>query len=311
MPEFIVATPLTRSYISKDYKFSNGISVRSLSPILWDRSLTNEFVSKREKEELINTVRWLCVSKLSEDPHGTGDELYETCVRAMYAMQIICPSYRKNIYLEFQVTDQGLDDVGSHHLKEMSSTLMGRLIRLEEQKFEEHFEAVCQGVERAFQEKIVRLQNPILLLEHGMQLGNYVLSTLFFVMGLDMIYMAGESKNFCDRINGFLSPTTLIFPPAFHGLQPKYQVAEVVSDLYEFRNHIAHGREIPKYPFREKHDFLDLSGQQINSNDYHYGELLCDSALFLLCKTLRKIFVEELVDEIRDVPKWRRRLRMN
>ena len=228
----------------------------------------------------------------------------------MYAMQIICPSYRKNIYLEFQVTDQGLDDLGSHHAKEMNSTLMGRLVRLEEQNFESDFQRVYEGVERAFQEKIVRLQNPILLLEHGMQLGNYVLSMLFFVMGLDMIYMAGEGKNFCDRVNGFLDPTTLIFPPTFAGCQPKYHVHEVLADLYEYRSIIAHGREIPKSPFRETHDFQDVRGQPINSNDYYYGELLCESALFILCKSLHKIFVENLVDEIKNEAKWKQRIKI-
>ena len=131
-----------------------------------------------------------------------------------------------------------------------------------------------------------------------------------FVMALDMLMMAGEKTPFVERLGGLLGPDSYIFPPeSLTHLQPAVKVRDVHADLYEFRNVIAHGREIPKKPYREKYDLLDDKGARINYVDYDYAKLMRDSGLFLLTGALRKVSVDGLFDEVRDEGKWRDKLR--
>lgn len=204
------------------------------------------------------------------------------------------------------------DNIGSWHPSRLHSTLMGRIASLEDQGFEADFETVFTGVRRSFQEKILRLENPILLLEHGQQIGNVPLSALFWVMGLDMLFMAGGNiASFVDRISGFLGPDAFIFPiTEVFRQQPFPRVKDVLQDLYELRNKIAHGLEIPKQPYREPYHLLDTYGSLISGENYLYLHLIQEAALFILCKTLRRIFVDGLMDDLKDESKWKLRLKI-
>jgi hypothetical protein len=83
------------------------------------------------------------------------------------ALEIICPTEAKHIFLKFQRTVGGWDNVGSNHPKELCGTLLGRITHPEDQGLARHFDAVYAGIRRAFVGKLVRLQNRVLLLEHG------------------------------------------------------------------------------------------------------------------------------------------------
>jgi hypothetical protein len=223
------------------------------------------------------------------------------------ALQILCPTGAKHIFLKFQETSEGWDNIGSYHPKELCSTLLGRITYLEHQGLN-NFDAVYAGIRRASAEKLVRLQNPILLLEHGMQIGNVNLSSLLLVMALDMLFMAGEISPFMQRLGGFLGLDSLIFPPdSLMNHQPKTTVREVLNDLYNLRNIIAHGQEIPMQPYREKHDLISTGGQRINHDDYDYAELMAESGLFMLTTALRRVFTEGLFADVADPKKWRLR----
>jgi hypothetical protein len=312
VPEVLVATPLKSSAVTRPYTFGDGISIRELSPILWDISIAKAFISPHERDELANTHYWLCASKEAEHAYGdVGDDLYPKAMYAMSALQIICPSGAKNVFLKFAHTKEGYDNVGSRQPKELCSTLIGRITSLEDRGLIQDFEAVYSLVKRAFTERIVRFQNPILLLEHGMQIGNVNLGALMFVMALDMLMMAGEKAPFVKRLGGFVGRQSYVFSPDFlMHRQPAVKVQDVLADLYEFRNIIAHGKEIPKSPYRERYDLLDDKGVRINHDDYYYAELILDSGLFLLTGALRKISVEGLFDDVRDEGKWRLKLRL-
>jgi hypothetical protein len=311
VPEVLVATPLKYSAVKRPYSFSDGISIRELSPILWDISIAKTFISTHDREELADTKYWLCASKEAE--HGYADicdDLYDKAMYAMSALQIICPSGSRNVFLNFVRTEQGYDNVASRLPKELCSTLIGRITFVEDLGFARDFEAVYSMVKRAFTERVVRLQNPILLLEHGTQIGNVNLGALMFVMALDMLMMAGQKVPFVERLGGFLGPRSYIFPPdSIMHRQPAVKVQDVLTDLYELRNIIAHGQEIPKSPYRQKYDLLDCSGGPINHDDYHYAELMLESGLFLLTGALRKIASEGLFDVARDEANWRIKLR--
>lgn len=312
MHEVLVATPLKSGAVTQPYAFGDGISIRELSPVLWDVSIAKTFISAHDRDELAATRYWLCAIKEVEHVYGdVGDDLYPKAMYALSSLQIICPSGSKNVFLKFVHSERGYDNIGSKHPKELCSTLIGRITSAEDLGLARDFEAVYAGVKRAFTEKIVRLQNPVLLLDHGMQIGNVNLGALMFVMALDMLMMAGKTVPFVERLGGFLGPQSYVFPPdSIMHRQPAVKVQEVIEDLYEFRNTIAHGQEIPERPYRQKYDMLDQKGSRINYDDYYYAELMCEGALFVLAGALRKIFIEALVDDVRDEEKWRFKLRL-
>lgn len=312
LSEVLVATPLRGSSVSREYAFSKGIAVRRLDNIRWDYSMWKRFLPKQELDDLAATTYWLTASKQVQSPYDNGVELYETARRAMYAVQVICPSGCRNLYMKLHRTKGGYDHIHSHPRREMESTLIGRLTFLEQQAFEQDFEKVYEGIDRAFNERILRIRRPMLLIEHGLQAGEVELSMLFWVMALDMLFMAGgNSGKFVERISRFLGTDTLIFPPtSLRGLQPKYKVKDVLKELYRFRNVVAHGAETFISPYREEHDLVDKQGCRINHEDYHYADLMQESALFLLCRSLRRVLTDGLVDEVKDEAKWKRRLKI-
>jgi hypothetical protein len=128
------------------------------------------------------------------------------------ALQIICPTGAKHIFLKFQQTSEGWDNIGSYHPKELRSTLLGRIMHLEHQGFA-HFDAVYEASGVHLRRSSSASRTHIMLLEHGMQIGNVNLGSLMFVMALDMLFMAGEISPFMQRVGGFLGLDALVFPP--------------------------------------------------------------------------------------------------
>ena len=312
MPEVLVATPLSGSVVTCPYTFQDGISIRELSRILWDDSVAKCSVSETELRDLKETKYWLCASKEAEHVYGSVcDDLQPKARNAMWALQIICPSGSKhNVFLDFAQTAQGYDNIGCQPSEVLWRTLIGLTTSAEKCGLAQDFEAVYYMVTRAFTEKIVRLQNPILLLEYGMKIGSPDLGTLMFVMALDMLMMAEGKPLFVERAGRFLHSQSYVFPPLTDRcLQPAVKVGDVLSDLFDLRNDVAHGKKIRKTSYREKYDLLDVNGSRINLVPYYYPYLMFDSGLFLLARSLRKVAVDNLFDEVSDNRKWKQRLR--
>ena len=263
-------------------------------------------VTPHEFEQLKMIDLWLCGRWDGE----SSEETYRRTQLAMMALQIICPSGGKNLFLTLDVRPGGYDTVGSRHRAEMHTTPHGRITSVEQTGLR-NFSNIYGGLLRAFSEKIVRLQNPVLLLEHGLQATNIYIRTLLWATGLDMLFMAGgDDRKFSTRVSNFLGPETLVFKPdSIMHRQPKYTVQEVVPKVYALRNLIAHGSEIPKSPWRDECGFVDGHGRPINLGPFYYAQLIEQSALFLLCAALRQIFADQLVNEVRTVSAWRKRLK--
>jgi hypothetical protein len=168
------------------------------------------------------------------------------------------------------------------------------------------------GVRRAFTEKVVRIQNPILLLEHAQQIANIPLAATMCAMGLDMLFMAGKINPFVSRLGGFLGLDSFVFPSYGFDGQPPYQpaigVRDVVTDVYAFRNIIAHGHEIPETPWRKPQELLTTEGHAINYEPIRRVDLMLEASIFFLTTALRRIFAEDLFDDVADTSKWRARL---
>jgi hypothetical protein len=306
MTEVLVATPLRNSAATRQYDFVDGISIRKLSPILWDKSIVKGYISEHQRAEMERTAYWLCASQ----EFDAGNELFTKARNAAWALQVICPTGAPHIFLKFQKTDDGYDNTTAEQPKELCRTLLGGLLSVEKQGLEKDFEAVYLGITRAFREKVVRLQNPVPLIEHGMQIGHAPLGTLMFVMGLDMLFMAGETDAFIKRVGGFLGVNSYVFPATYRGIQPNTIVKDVLSDLYEFRNIIAHGQEVPELPHRQGADLISTDGLRMNYEDRCRVDEMLESSLFMLTASLRKVFVADLFDKVNNTESWRWQLRL-
>lgn len=311
LPEIFVATPLKHLAVSRSYEFSDGIAIREIPLINWERSIFKEGISQRELEMLAKTKYWLVAAKEYEGVDDSiREELYDAARCAAMSLQIICPTGALHVFLHFRQTPQGWDNIGSDHPKQLCSTVLGLLSKLEDQGLEQNFDAVYQGLRRANQDKLVRVQNPVLLLEHGQQIGNAPLGNLFYVMALDVLFMAGESRPFVERVAGFMGPETKLFPPGrFLHRQPETTVMHVLKDMYDLRNCIAHGQEIPQTPFRDIYILRSTNGEQIYNEPPSYVDFLLEASLFLLTGVLKKLLTEGHYDSIADPKKWK--LQMN
>jgi hypothetical protein len=147
--------------------------------------------------------------------------------------------------------------------------------------------------------------NPLVLLEHGLQIDHVYLSTLMWVMGLDMLFMACNRNEFGKRIKRFLGATTEVFPPVSSNFPFCLTVEELVDDLYDIRSEIAHGRAIPerfRKPFRSE---LDNDFSVSFYAGVSYSEFLRQAALRILTLSLEKIFLNNLVADVASDKKWR------
>ena len=138
-----------------------------------------------------------------------------------------------------------------HHRLPLNETVWGRLVSVPGTMPTE-LPVIMERIEDAIRRPIIRVQNPVYLLEHGLQATNLHIRVLLWTTGLDGLLMANNRSEFVERLHNLLGADTLIFPPdKIMNRQPKYKVSDVSGDLYDLRSEIAHGREISKR-FREK-----------------------------------------------------------
>src|SRR5713101_1475305 len=103
MPEVLVATPLNYSAATRPYEFADGISIREISPILWDISVVKGYVSAADKTKMDEAKYWICASQEYEYVlPDAGEELYAKARNGALALQVIAPSGAMHIFLKFQ-----------------------------------------------------------------------------------------------------------------------------------------------------------------------------------------------------------------
>ena len=69
--------------------------------------------------------------------------------------------------------------------------------------------------------------------------------------------MAGSKNVFVRRLFNLLGRQTFVFPAVADLAQPQYTLGDVVLDLFELRNAIAHGGTIHKR-FRDEIGYKDM-----------------------------------------------------
>lgn len=286
MNEALVATPLDPSVVTRPYCLVDGIEIRENIQIVWDYSAIKKYISHSEIEELQKTRYWLCVSRCGDSLTALPDDvLFEKVLHGLLALQIICPVGAQRALLGFVRTSTGYINISARHSKQLGVSKIARLFEWREECIVDDFSSTYTMIRQAFDVSIVRLQNPLYLFEHGMQLSHVYLSTMFFVMALDMLVMAGEGRKFIERLGGFLGHTSYVFPRTLDAkLQPALKVQDVLGDLYRLRNILAHGLEVPNDPYRKLYR-MRLEGPSevaANVDEYYYAEIMLECSLFLL-----------------------------
>jgi hypothetical protein len=189
----------------------------------------------------------------------------------------------------------------------MTSTPWGRICGYENSSLAE-IRKVVRGVSSIFRFRVPRLINPLQFLELGFGQDNPYIRIFLWVSGLDSILMAGDSKNFKKRLVNVFGDSTFVLPNYLDS-QPRYRVGEIAEELYDLRSKIAHGNLIPA-KFLKLVDLEDIHGKAIStySGQVQYLKVMRECALFLLIRLLRKIFLENKVWMVKDIPIWRARL---
>jgi hypothetical protein len=271
------------------------------------------FLSQHDLRELKSVRHWLWYEFESPWPRNTQAEK-SALVRfdaVQYSLQILAPRGSRGLVLMARRIGDRLMLESGHHRLPLNETVWGRLATVPGNVLAE-LPIVIDRIEEAFRRRIIRLQNPVYLLEHGFQATNLHVRVLLWTTGLDSLLMANTRNEFVERLHNLLGAGASIFPPdKIMGRQPKYTVGDVSGDLYELRSEIAHGREIGK-KFREKTGFKMVDGLEMSGvfTNYQYRQVLGEAAVFLLASALRKVLSSNLLDEIASERKWRQRLRL-
>lgn len=261
----------------------------------------------RDIESLRNTVSWLRYD-FSYDPAQDSsviDDAMELVHNTAVAFQVAAPVGSDGLVIRCRKDNDTLTPESAVRYLPLHSTRWARMVGFEQLVTEDLY-LVVEGVHQAFLRKVVRLQNPLYLLEHGLQATNIHISFLLWTMALDALLMAANARTFIKRLCNFLGGDIFVFPGLELFGQPHYRVADVAGDMYCLRSAIAHGKEIPKR-YRQACGFRDSTGKLLNDyeDSYQYREVLEECSLFLVCRALRKVFLSNLLPKVGNEKLWR------
>jgi hypothetical protein len=253
-------------------------------------------------ETLKRKSNWLCC-EFSDDLDPKKRQVATDSIKnSQLALQLVAPigvDY-PTVFTVEEGDDERTRIAGETH-PQMRPTEWARLVGFSATSLEE-LKAVVKGVCSALASQTTRVVNPLYFFATGMESNHPYVRTFLWVTGLDALLMAGNENEFKTRLVNFLGADSLVFPniPTFG--QPRHRAQEVAGDLYEFRSVIAHGRAIDKR-FREHFQLTVPNGELPLECMYH--EFLRESALFLLTRAMKKVFVENLTETIAKPSAWR------
>jgi hypothetical protein len=169
--------------------------------------------------------------------------------------------------------------------------------------------AFVEGTIAALQSKDARQKNPFQFLEIGLQLAvnHYRTGALLWTVGLDGLLGAEKRDVFKARLIRLLGKDTRVFPEDAVGRVPKYTVDSVAGKVFDWRNLIAHGKEILEdYRKRRPLEFEPAEPPYFTAEEWTPEMLYCESALFMLIASLRKIITEGLLPTLGNKRQWDR-----
>ncbi len=241
-----------------------------------------------------------------EDPEAIG-----VVDRALLAAQLLKPIGTMNVrFVVAELAGQPCIRTVFRGAR-MTEPIWARVSEVNEpalQKLPKLFERLRMAESQA----LIRVVNPLRLLGHGLQASEVHIRILLCTAGLDVLLMAGGGAKFSRNLCNLLGADAFVFPPGkLLTTQPKYRVGSIAGDLYELRNKVAHGLEIPR-KFREETGFLaeddTFALEPIPGYGRHlYRDVLGECAVFLLCKALKRVLLSDaLFEEINSTTEWKK-----
>ena len=298
----VSVTPLARRWPHELGELTRGIRIIERPTFsatdwrFWD-------LRRTEEETILGQSHWLSIE--SECEWNMADTLRA----AMLGVQVWSPIGWHGLILDCIRTDEGLLGVERVHKPERYAVpSWGRMIDL--CKVDPlPLRCLVEGTLAADQSGCVPLVNPFRFFEIGLQtaVNHRRAGAVLWVMGLDALLGAEKQAVFSRRLQKLLGPDTRIFPEDWVGRKPKYTVADLAEDVFEFRSLIAHGRKIlDKFrdPIKFQFETEDLASLGVER--WSRGTLMIESIVFTLIAALRKVIIDGLIDGIKHQRQWKK-----
>jgi hypothetical protein len=303
-PAFLLLSPLP-NWKGDEQPITGGISIRKLDPV--ERrtvQASQPLLDHHDIGEAARDAYWLCYE--FDNPHPPDNVRFrrrqeaasKLMLHAMYAIQILAPIGAPNLFLQYRKAGDGWELETSQRRQAFLETVWGSACPVPD-SFGAEVPALLERVRQAFQKPVLRLQIPVWLLEQGMGAPDRHIRILLWATGLDGITRSGNTAAFAERLCGLLGPQTRIFPADAAGRQPKYRVIDVVEDLYQLRNEMAHGLPFHE-KFRKTRGFLGDGDLPISADfaNYRYDHVLEECAIFLLSRALKEILLRNCIFDV-------------
>jgi hypothetical protein len=280
------------------------------NPQFRDTAFLRWALSGREIEDLTKRQHWLSCQFKDSGVAGSNREqrAIKIIQNAALALQIVAPvgSWESQIIALDRRAD-GLQVRGMVHRPPQYTVPWARGVQFDS-RAENELPLVVSGVQKTIARGSVRLKNALNFFELGLDSTNPYLQFFLWTSALDGLLMAANARTFRERLCSLFGHSNFVLPASEFG-QPRYRVEDVADDLFELRSKIAHGSEIPK-KFWTGVSFEDENGIPISvvQSPRPYYQVLGECSLFLLCRLLRWIFVNDLQDIVGDAIRWRRKI---
>jgi hypothetical protein len=296
---FLLLSPLPK-WKGVEQDITKEIRIRRLAP--QERTaleLSNTLLNHHGVTVAERDAWWVCYE--FENPYPSDNVRYrrrqeaaqKLMLHAIYSIQILVPIGGTNLFLLYRKKETGTVLDSTQHRQAFIAPIWGRVCEVPA-TFGSEIGLVLDRLHDVFQKPTLRLQIPVWLMEQGFGAPDRHIRILLWATGLDGITRSGGMVAFAERLYQLLGADTYVFPPDAANRQPKYKVRDVAEDLYQLRNEMAHGLPFHER-FRKKQGFLMNGGQPVAEEyaGYRYDQVLEECSVFLLCKALREIFVNE------------------
>jgi hypothetical protein len=264
---------------------------------------------RTEEETALERSHWLCKERECEwADHALFNEMAEDLRTAMLGFQLWAPVGWDGLIWDCQRTEEGSLTVERvHRLEQYATPLWGRRLDLG-MLDPAQLGLLVEGTQAMEESGCVPIVNPFRFLEIGLQTAvNHRRSgAVLWMMGLDGLLAAGGSAAFSTRLQKLLGKDTRIFPEDWTGRRPTYTVAELAADMFEFRNLIAHGKEmLQKYREPIAFQFEPRELAHLAIEKWSHGTLMIESIGFALIAALRTVITDNLMERIRSQKAWK------
>lgn len=265
---------------------------------------------RTEEEAVRERSHWLWIERECEwADHELLAEMAKDLRTAMLGFQLWASIGWDGLILDCWRTGEGCLTVERvHRLEQYATPLWGRMLDL--QKLDPaQLGPLVEGTLTAEESGCVPIVNPFQFLEIGLQtaVNHRRAGAVLWMMGLDGLLAAEGQVVFSNRLRKLLGKDTPIFPEDCVGRRPTYTVAELAANMFEFRNLIAHGREIlQKYREPIALQFESGDSDLLALEKWSQGTLMIESIVFALIAALRTVINDSLMERIRRQRAWKR-----